>query len=319
MRESHEPSLRILPKRFEPYVADDGVQWYKFVCDPVEVDRLISMVRSFLQTEGLPAISDDEILSHCQLVKADPNLVECWVEIDAFQYKRAIVKIAYELACEWLGRDYLSDPTGEKLRRFVLEPSFTAPPRENAINGIVDFVRPSQLAPSDEQNYSHTARIGYLNDSLACEINVFNLIRGRIIVTEQRAAYRLFIPRRLDEPPTGTYRIRLLQGVVSKSGNSLRPFSRGVGNFVDYFFSSAAASVSRAPCPLGASVTPPFEHIRVSAVVYCLQPDLNESVHLHRQNLIFFEHLARGFSDSAHQDRPAIAQYLGKRIPSIDA
>jgi hypothetical protein len=41
--------------------------------------------------------------------------------IDTVNYKRAVPKIAHELACYWLGPSYLDDPTAALLRRWVLD------------------------------------------------------------------------------------------------------------------------------------------------------------------------------------------------------
>jgi hypothetical protein len=215
---NRESEIKILPKKYESYTTEDGVEWHRFADDPQEKGRLISMVHSFLRREGLPEISEDEILSHCKLVMADPNLVECEVEIDTVKYKRAVVKIAYELACEWLGPGYLDDLTGEKLRRFVREPLFIAPPEENAINGTVGFTRtPYITGLAGDLDYSHRARVSYSESSLVAEVIIFNVIRGCVTVTENLHAYPLFIPRRLEiDPVRRRHVVDLLQGVLSR-------------------------------------------------------------------------------------------------------
>jgi len=66
-------------------------------------------------------------------------------KFDRVHCKRPIVKIAYELASEWLGMGYLEDYVGEKLRRYVVDSSFTLPPVENSVNGKIDFPAISNL------------------------------------------------------------------------------------------------------------------------------------------------------------------------------
>ncbi len=212
--------ISVIPKEYNPYTNSDGIELRRFVDDPVEEDRLVSRVQSVCRRQGLSILSKDEILKGFKLVKADPNLIECWVNGDTADYKRAIAKIAYELACEWLGASYLNDPVGEKLRRFVREASFTTPPEENAINGTVKLERiPFQEGPLSHLPYSHMARICYSDEGLVGEVSVFNVIRGCITVSADAKAYRLFIPLRLDiDPTTGICHTRLLQGVVFSSG-----------------------------------------------------------------------------------------------------
>lgn len=208
----------VKPKKYSPSTRPDGIEWLRVVVDSKDRDRLVSMVKSICREQGLPILSEEEILQGCRLVKADPNLIECAVNGDTADYRRAIAKIAYELACEWLGAGYLNDSVAEKLRRFVLDPSFTTPPEENAINGRVDLVRiPFQGGPLNKLPYSHMARICYSDDALVCEVSVFNVILGALIVTKTPEAYRLFIPRRLDmEPTTGACQTTPLQSVIWK-------------------------------------------------------------------------------------------------------
>jgi hypothetical protein len=218
-RASGDVKFSVRPKEYRPYTNSDGIELHRFVDDPADEDRLVSRIQSVCRREGLPILSKDEILKCTKLVKADPNLIECRVKGDTADYKRGITKIAYELACEWLGASYLNDPVGEKLRRFVREANFSIPPQKNAIHGTVKLERiPFQEGPLSHLPYSHMARISYSDEGLVCEVSVFNVIRGYMIVTDNPDAYPLFVPRRIDiDPIRGTHVSRLLQGVVSRS------------------------------------------------------------------------------------------------------
>ena len=143
-------------------------------------------------------------------------MVECLGEVDTVDYKRAIVKIAYEFTCEWLGSGYLADPCGEKLRHFVRDPLFVSPPIENAITGIINFLEiPFQKGPIDISACNHMARICYGDNCLVCQVDIFNVISGAIVVSENPSAYPLFIPKRIElDPLKGTSVEKLLMGVV---------------------------------------------------------------------------------------------------------
>lgn len=233
---------RIIATSFEADNRAEGDNWEGFVVDSGDKARFVDMIRQFCSKNKQPEPPSDQmaelfnylkrqpegtefrikigerLLWRGKLMKADPNLVECTEDIGVENCKRAIVKIAYELAVEWLGPGYLEDPTGENLRRFVDVPSSSSPSHENAINGRVDLIGiPPQIGPAPDRIYSHMARICYSENVLVAEIIVFNVIRGCIIITETPTNYRLFIPHRLNIDPTKqTHRVHLLQGVVSE-------------------------------------------------------------------------------------------------------
>ena len=217
-----------------------GIAWYECHVDSKNLDVLVSMIQKFCRKNGLTEPPPETVLNFlehvknvpdgamcqikiaenilfgCKFAKADPNIVECSGVVDTVDYKRAIVKIAYELACEWLGPSYLDDPCGEKLRRFILDSTFVPPPIENVINGIVGFVEiPFSKASIDSQACGHAARVCYGDNCLVCQMDIFKVISGAIIVSENPSAYPLFIPKRIElDPIKGTSVEKLLMGVV---------------------------------------------------------------------------------------------------------
>lgn len=239
---SHSIHGSVINKPFEPKAMNDGIEWYECCVDSKNMDDLVPMIQKFFRkkgiTEPLPKkmsgfleyvrnVPDgdtcqikiaEDILFRCKLAKADPNMVECLGEVDTVDYKRAIVKIAYELACEWLGTRYLDDPCGAKLRRFILDPLFVSPPIENAVNGIINFVAiPFQENPLVTDTSNHMARICYYGNCLVCQVGIFNAISGVIIVTENQSAYPLFIATRIElDPKEGTFRKTLMEGVTAR-------------------------------------------------------------------------------------------------------
>ncbi|AFM26106.1 HNH endonuclease [Desulfomonile tiedjei] len=233
---------RVVPKECAPPTTNDGAEWRTFIYDPEDVGSIESRIRSFYEKEGLPAPPPEDISHLCEylrehpdgveclltsdrkigfrgrMVKAEPNLVALSEDIDAVHCKRAVAKIAYELACEWLGRDYMEDPCGETLRRFVIEPSSAC---EDAVNSIISLRHiPVFDGPLSALGSSHMARICYSGNDLVCVIKIFNVIEACITLTHNRSAYQVFIPRRVDiDAKTGKCLATPLQGVVSRSGN----------------------------------------------------------------------------------------------------
>ena len=146
---------------------------------------------------------DAKIVWRCRLEEANPNLVQ--VEVDTKEYKRAVAKIAYELACEWIGTEDLEDPVGEKIRRYVIDPSFTVPPIENAVNGRIGFRPIRDLCKLlNYQPFNHVGRIRSSEGVLVCHISIFNIILGSIIVSDTPERYEMFVPQGVEiEPTTG--------------------------------------------------------------------------------------------------------------------
>lgn len=223
---------RVIPKLFDFHAIDDGVEWQKFVVDSEDMDNFVSMIQSFCRKHGQPQPSVDEIsaLWHhlkgsadgtvCRvksegvlfrggLVKADPNIVDCGEDVDRGRCKRATVKIAYELACEWLGVGYLEDIVGEKLRRYVVDISFTVPPAENAVNGKIDIpTMPNSIGLLNFQPILY----GCIRPSegvLVCDVSICKLIRGSIIVSDTPERYPSFVPQSIEiDPITGQWHMR---------------------------------------------------------------------------------------------------------------
>lgn len=217
---------QVVPKRIEFVSKDGGSHVYKCVADSDSPKDFVSMIQGLCRKHGGPQPSSqqikdllkdlknsshdcyleiriaDDIFLRCRLVKADPNLVECFALVDTVHYKRAVAKIIYELACEWLGSSYLQDPCGEKLLRFVLDPSLVSPPEENIVRGKICIVNePSIDDPIDPQECKHSAKLCLQEDVLVLDVSIFNVFRGAIIVSETPSLYHPFHVKRIELDP----------------------------------------------------------------------------------------------------------------------
>jgi hypothetical protein len=168
----------------------------RFVVDEKKKHELPTMVNKSLMREGLPTLSEEEILSRfTKLVAVDTPLLEDTIEIDMIHYKKPIVKIAYELACYWLEESYLDDPTAEILRQFILNPNDSK--RSEAdfpIKGKIDFMsKPSSLVPFwNHLPDSHIAAINILGGTLCCYVKIFDVFDGCIVVSHHPQLYSDF-------------------------------------------------------------------------------------------------------------------------------
>ena len=105
-------------------------------------------------------------------------------EMDIFHYQRAICKIAYELACIWLGDSYLDDPIAQPLREFILEGKDVAIPGAIQLNGITP---PLNLWQSEPE--AHIAVALHQDGNIAIGIRVFDCMSGIVFVTSGERSY----------------------------------------------------------------------------------------------------------------------------------
>jgi hypothetical protein len=116
-------------------------------------------------------------------------------EIDIKEYKRALLKIAYELSYMWLGETYLDDPVAKKIRNCIMERSpeinwETEYPLKCAINIGVNH---PIFSPWVNQENSH---VGFIYPSnvygLVCGIRIFDLFEAVIQISSEVAKYPHF-------------------------------------------------------------------------------------------------------------------------------
>ncbi|MDM5332900.1 HNH endonuclease [Ureibacillus composti] len=179
--EDGEPeSLYTVPK-----VKVDGNQ-YEVAVDGSEPERLVEIINKILIRNGKEPKSSEEILSNAKYQKVELPTMQIDMNIDISSYRKAIIKIIYELAFYWLGEKYLTDNMGRKIREYVLSDKDEV----EGLYGMVDMVGEkttglSFLADSD----SHIAILKRDGNKIFCYVNIFNNFEGGFVVTEQADLY----------------------------------------------------------------------------------------------------------------------------------
>jgi hypothetical protein len=105
-------------------------------------------------------------------------------EMDVFHYQRAICKIAYELACIWIGDEYIDDPVAKELRDFILKGTEVAIPGDIRLNGTTQPLELWQGEPN-----AHIAVALCQDGNVAIAVRVFDRISGIIFVTSRERSY----------------------------------------------------------------------------------------------------------------------------------
>ncbi len=182
---------RILPKRTNR-VLDDGTREEGMVVDastsPDEIKRIILRV---YKRENLLAPTDEELDRRVAQIRSNVVTVEqpevkTRVQVDIADYKRGLLKIAYELACTWLGDDYLNDPLAAAIRDVVLG---HVSHEEAKVRGKADMVRPDALRfwPADQNTHIAFAMVS--SGSITITLKIFETFFMVVQVTERAELY----------------------------------------------------------------------------------------------------------------------------------
>lgn len=127
------------------------------------------------------------------------------IPIDAKNYNRGLLKIAYETTHEWLGKKYLSDPTGKLIKEIVMDAERFDSLEQIFPGGILSRLNPQQKGLFGQWRNSPNCHVIFLDsfqDALICHIRLFSVIEGLIRVSNQPQAYRFFEPTYLICDPT---------------------------------------------------------------------------------------------------------------------
>ncbi|MGG3925914.1 HNH endonuclease [Metabacillus fastidiosus] len=159
---------------------------YEISVDASEPNRLVKDVNKILARNGLEPKTQEEILSTAKYVKIDNPTMEINMSFDMSSYKKAIIKIIYEMTYYWLGEKYLTDSMGSKIRDYILSDELEV----DGLFGKVGLVTENNiglnfLADSD----SHIALLKRNGNKLYCYVNIFNNFDGGFIVTEHANLY----------------------------------------------------------------------------------------------------------------------------------
>ncbi|MCK4357528.1 MAG: HNH endonuclease [Candidatus Cloacimonetes bacterium] len=129
-----------------------------------------------------------------QIIEKHPNTIHN-LTIDNKQYKKAIIKIAYELGFYFLGEKYLKDRVGEFLRLFLMD---DLNEWSNCDLGHIDFIDKEDnrlyitlVNLLKIKKYEHLAFIFIVDQKIHIIIRIFDLIDALIIISKEPDLYRI--------------------------------------------------------------------------------------------------------------------------------
>jgi len=167
--------------------------------DEADRRKLIHITNTKLKRKGLALLSEEEEkqILNAQPVSSERPLLHKQLKIDTIFYKRAIIKIAYELAYYWLGSDYLNDNIGELLRLIIYQDFQKERWQNRSIDFNIDFYGEKSWFPylyfDNYKNNIHVGSLLKINNYLRCYIKIFDIFQGVITISNDASLYPNFV------------------------------------------------------------------------------------------------------------------------------
>lgn len=180
--DGHPKSLYVVPKQ---KVLEDG-QVLQISLDISDQDKLVGIVNKTLKRRGLEEISVEEIVNKTQHNLIENPQMEMSLEFDINKFRKALLKIVYEMAYYWIGEEYLLDPMAGKIREYILSDNIEV---ENLYGfaDIVDKKEGSRINISQED--CHIAILTIKDNYVNCYINIFNDFEAKFCVSKNSLQY----------------------------------------------------------------------------------------------------------------------------------
>ena len=199
---------------------EDGTESIRVSVDSSEKHKLHEIVNKVRTRSGMPPLPQEEIDAAATPHQIENPTVSINMDIDLIQFQKGIYKIAYELACTWIGEAYPHDPTANLIRRRMFD---TAPPDElqgkYLINGWIKLLGDERPVWMDDSQ-SHIAFLDKSREGkIRAYVRIFNIFEGSIIVSHEADRYSDFQARFLCiNPETGKCLLSSLSEAISRLG-----------------------------------------------------------------------------------------------------
>ncbi|MEH2056079.1 MAG: HNH endonuclease [Nostoc sp.] len=167
--------------------------------DEADRRKLIDITNKKLKRKGLTLLSEEQEkkILNAQPISSERPLIHKQLKIDTIFYKRAIIKIAYELAYYWLGSDYLNDNMGELLRLIIYQDFQKERWHNKSIDFNIDLYGEKSWFPYlYDDHYKNNIHVGSLlkvNNYLRCYIKIFDIFQGVITISNDASLYPNFV------------------------------------------------------------------------------------------------------------------------------
>jgi hypothetical protein len=173
--------------RFLPQIGQEIDGKLEIKIDSKDSAKLLDIVKKQYTRRGLPVPSDDELLGLVEKVSESVG-VHRKIDIDLIEYKRGVLKIAYELGLRWLGLDYRFDSTARKMRKCLFDKRTLAEiGSEYEMPGYIELGPIPSMDAWDEPwkdfAHLHLAMIFSNQEGVFCALRIFDVIYAHLRIS----------------------------------------------------------------------------------------------------------------------------------------
>jgi len=179
--------------QYEPHIVttviEDSDQVVQITVDKNDIDKVPDIIKKKFCRKKL-TISDSkiqEVIDHAD--SSTSSSVAYIVEFDTENYKKALIKIAYEVGVYWLGDSFIDDPIANEMRTLLLDPN----------KGLLQAKIQFQIGLKTEINNTvlslpkldekHCAIIINCDGKIAIMLKVFDVFQATIIISNRAELY----------------------------------------------------------------------------------------------------------------------------------
>ncbi|MGG0656448.1 HNH endonuclease [Rummeliibacillus pycnus] len=164
--------------------------------DKKDKSKLPEMINKTLRRNGKKELTLEEIEALSVEFVDEKPIMKIQQKIDIHHYKRAILKIAYELAHYWIGEDYFKDSTGNMIKNCFLDNELPFEFYERyPIKGKIEIRNKENPIVQDlwpEEPHNHIAFMIKEGEQINCFIRIFSVFEAMIRISEHASNYPHF-------------------------------------------------------------------------------------------------------------------------------
>lgn len=168
----------------------DGTFTKTIIVGDDELHKLPALINKILVRSGKSPLSAKEIADSYPVHALQRPAVTFKPEIDIHDYRRAVVKIAYELSHRWLGDRYLEDATAKLMRDIIFDSLFSPEDFDRSeLRGQI--LLGGDLLPKLPMDFSarHLAYMTCKQGQVAICIQIFDIFQALLLVSHNAQDY----------------------------------------------------------------------------------------------------------------------------------
>ena len=198
--------------RLEPWLVpsvktregENGAKEVAIAIDTRDKDKIPEMINKILTRAGREERSEQQIWDMVKVQEHTNPEIKSNIPIDTIHFKRAMIKIVYEMACTWLGETYTRDGMASTLRHCMWDKKLNGDwSAQYPIRGQLGaFNKIAPLLPflADRPN-QHIVLLSRAQGRIGAYVRIFEVFDGMVEVTKNADQYPSFIPQFLAIDP----------------------------------------------------------------------------------------------------------------------